>query len=100
MTFDVVQGELLVIVGQSGGGKTTLLRLLCGLMRPTAGTVHLDGNLVSSPPREAAIVFQDYSRSLFPWLNVTRNVMFPLRRSGSRARKSSGASRVCSAKWG
>ena len=80
VTFDVVQGELLVIVGQSGGGKTTLLRLLCGLMRPTAGTVHLDGHLVSSPPREAAIVFQDYSRSLFPWLNVTRNVMFPLRR--------------------
>jgi NitT/TauT family transport system ATP-binding protein len=80
VTFDVVQGELLAIVGQSGGGKTTLLRLLCGLMRPTAGTVHLDGRLVTSPPREAAIVFQDYSRSLFPWLNVTRNVMLPLRR--------------------
>ncbi len=80
VTFDVLQGELLAIVGPSGGGKTTLLRLLCGLMPPTAGTVHLDGHLVSSPPREAAIVFQDYSRSLFPWLNVTRNVMFPLRR--------------------
>jgi NitT/TauT family transport system ATP-binding protein len=80
VTFDVLEGEFLAIVGQSGGGKTTLLRLLCGLMRPTAGTVHLDGHLVSSPPREAAIVFQDYSRSLFPWLNVTRNVMFPLRR--------------------
>ena len=80
MTFDVEKGELLAIVGPSGGGKTTLLRLLCGLMPPTAGTVYLDGHLVSSPPREAAIVFQDYSRSLFPWLNVTRNVMFPLRR--------------------
>ena len=80
VTFDVLGGELLAIVGPSGGGKTTLLRLLCGLMPPTAGTIHLDGKLVSSPPREAAIVFQDYSRSLFPWLNVTRNVMFPLRR--------------------
>ena len=80
VTFDVLGGELLVIVGPSGGGKTTLLRLLCGLAPPTAGSVHLDGRLVSSPPREAAIVFQDYSRSLFPWLNVTRNVMFPLRR--------------------
>jgi NitT/TauT family transport system ATP-binding protein len=80
VTFDVLEGELLAIVGQSGGGKTTLLRLLCGLTRPTGGSVHLDGHLVSSPPREAAIVFQDYSRSLFPWLNVTRNVMFPLRR--------------------
>ena len=80
VTFDVAAGELVAIVGPSGGGKTTLLRLLCGLTPPTAGSVHLDGRLVSSPPREAAIVFQDYSRSLFPWLNVTRNVMFPLRR--------------------
>ncbi len=79
VTFDVVQGELLAIVGPSGGGKTTLLRLLCGLTSPTAGSVHLDGHLVTSPPREAALVFQDYSRSLFPWLNVTRNVVFPLR---------------------
>ena len=88
VTFDVTQGELLAIVGPSGGGKTTLLRLLCGLMSPTAGSIHLDGHLVTSPPREAAIVFQDYSRSLFPWLNVTRNVMFPLRREqGPRPEK-------------
>jgi NitT/TauT family transport system ATP-binding protein len=80
VTFDVFEGELLAMVGRSGGGKTTLLRLLCGLIPPTAGSVHLDGRLVSSPPREAAIVFQDYGRSLFPWLNVSRNVMFPLRR--------------------
>ena len=53
VTFDVAAGELVAIVGPSGGGKTTLLRLLCGLTPPTAGTVHLDGRLVSSPPREA-----------------------------------------------
>jgi NitT/TauT family transport system ATP-binding protein len=97
VTFDVSEGELLAIVGPSGGGKTTLLRLLCGLMRPTAGSVHLDGKLVSSPPRAAAIVFQDYSRSLFPWLNVTRNVMFPLRRDGvPRAEKHAQVERVLS----
>jgi NitT/TauT family transport system ATP-binding protein len=79
VTFDVARGELLVVVGPSGCGKTTLLRLLCGLTQPSGGTVHLDGRMVSSPPREATIVFQDYSRSLFPWLNVVRNVMFPLR---------------------
>jgi NitT/TauT family transport system ATP-binding protein len=79
VTFDVARGELLVVVGPSGCGKTTLLRLLCGLTQATGGSVRLDGRLVTSPPREAAIVFQDYGRSLFPWLNVMRNVVFPLR---------------------
>jgi NitT/TauT family transport system ATP-binding protein len=79
VTFDVARGELLVVVGPSGCGKTTLLRLLCGLTAPSGGTVQLDGRLVTSPTREAAVVFQDYSRSLFPWLNVMRNVVFPLR---------------------
>jgi len=97
VTFDVLEGELLAIVGPSGGGKTTLLRLLCGLAPPTAGSVHLDGHLVTSPPREAAIVFQDYSRSLFPWLNVTRNVMFPLRRERvPKAEKHAQVERVLS----
>jgi NitT/TauT family transport system ATP-binding protein len=97
VTFDVLRGELLAIVGPSGAGKTTLLRLLCGLMHPTAGSVHLDGHLVTSPPREAAIVFQDYGRSLFPWLNVTRNVMFPLRRDGvTRAEKHAQVERALS----
>ena len=81
VSFDVPEGELLAIVGPSGCGKSTLLRVLCGLTMPTEGTVLLDGRPVTRPPREIAIVFQDYSRSLFPWLTVVRNVMFPLRRS-------------------
>jgi NitT/TauT family transport system ATP-binding protein len=81
VSFQVTQGELLGIVGPSGCGKTTLLRILCGLTRPTAGDVRLDGRPVVRPPREIAFVFQDYSRSLFPWLSVIRNVMFPLRRA-------------------
>jgi NitT/TauT family transport system ATP-binding protein len=79
VTFDVAEGELLGIVGASGCGKTTLLRLLCGLTTPTEGAVLLDGRPVTRPPREVAIVFQDYSRSLFPWLTVIKNVTFPLR---------------------
>ncbi len=79
VSFDVSAGELLTVVGPSGCGKTTLLRVLCGLTRPSDGTVLLDGVPFSEPPRQVALVFQDYSRSLFPWLTVLGNVMFPLR---------------------
>ena len=82
VTFDVAEGELLAIVGPSGCGKTTLLRILSGLLSPSEGSVCLDGRPVMRPPREVALVFQDYSRSLFPWLDVLGNVVFPLRRLG------------------
>ena len=52
-----------------------------GLTRPSEGAVLLDGRPVLGPPPEVALVFQDYNRSLFPWLTVIRNVMFPLRRT-------------------
>jgi NitT/TauT family transport system ATP-binding protein len=82
VSFDVSEGEVLTVVGPSGSGKTTLLRLLSGLSRPSEGTVLLDGRPILRPPREVSLVFQDYSRSLFPWLSVIRNVMFPLRGLG------------------
>ena len=81
VTFDVHEGEFVCVVGPSGCGKTTLLRVLSGLVRPTEGAVLLDGRPVVGPPPEVALVFQDYNRSLFPWLTVIRNVMFPLRRT-------------------
>jgi NitT/TauT family transport system ATP-binding protein len=80
LTLQVAQGELVSIVGPSGAGKTTLLRCLSGLTRPTAGEIRLDGRPVTDVPEELAIVFQDYSRSLFPWLTVEANVDMPLRR--------------------
>jgi NitT/TauT family transport system ATP-binding protein len=82
VTFDVAEGELVAIVGPSGCGKTTLLRIMCGLLAPSEGTVLLDGSPVVRPAGRVALVFQDYSRSLFPWLNVLRNVTFPLGRDG------------------
>jgi NitT/TauT family transport system ATP-binding protein len=88
VTFDVAEGELVALVGPSGCGKTTLLRIMCGLLPASEGTVLLDGSPVVRPSGRVALVFQDYSRSLFPWLNVLRNVTFPLGRDGlSRAER-------------
>jgi len=80
LTFSVDSGEFISIVGPSGAGKSTLLRILSGLLRPTEGEVILDGTRVAGVPEGIAMVFQDYSRSLLPWLTVERNVAFPLRK--------------------
>ncbi len=80
VTFSVGRGEFVAIVGPSGSGKSTLLRCIAGLMSPTSGTVRLDGRAVTEVPKELAIVFQDYGRSLFPWMSVRDNVDMPLRR--------------------
>lgn len=82
LTFSVTAGEFVSIVGPSGCGKTTLLRVLSGLQQSMGGTVRLLGNVVQDVPDALAMVFQDYSRSLFPWLTVGGNVDFPMRRMG------------------
>lgn len=79
VTLTVKGGEFISIVGPSGCGKTTLLRMTCGLLAPSSGQVKLHGQQVTSSPPEMALVFQDYSRSLFPWLTVFRNALFPLK---------------------
>ncbi|GAB3485369.1 ABC transporter ATP-binding protein [Amycolatopsis cihanbeyliensis] len=79
LSFTVEAGQLACIVGPSGCGKSTLLRCVAGLLQPTGGEVKLHGDLVSGVPADLAVVFQDYSRSLFPWLSVRKNVEFPLR---------------------
>jgi NitT/TauT family transport system ATP-binding protein len=82
LDFQVERGELMCIVGPSGVGKTTLLECLTGLRRPSEGEVLFDGRTIDAPPRGLAIVFQDYSRSLMPWLSVLENVVLPLRSAG------------------
>ncbi|MEI2766611.1 MAG: ABC transporter ATP-binding protein [Dermatophilaceae bacterium] len=79
LSFDVREGELACLVGPSGCGKTTLLKCIAGLLRPTRGDVHLAGQLVNGPPKGMAVVFQEYGRSLFPWMNVRHNVELPLK---------------------
>jgi NitT/TauT family transport system ATP-binding protein len=80
LNLSVAEGELLCIVGPSGAGKSTLLRSIAGLIQPTGGEVRIEGKLVKQTPDNLAVVFQDYSRSLFPWMSVADNVALPLRR--------------------
>jgi len=78
-SFEVARGEFVSIVGPSGCGKTTLLKILAGLIKATSGTVTLEGRRVNEIPPGLAMVFQEYSRSLQPWLRVRENVELPLR---------------------
>lgn len=82
LTFDLAPGELACLVGPSGSGKTTLLKCIAGLMPSTAGEVRLAGKRVSGPPKDLAVVFQEYGRSLFPWMTVYENVELPLKNAG------------------
>lgn len=92
LDLTVPDGEMVSIVGPSGCGKSTLLRCIAGLIRPTGGTLILDGTPIDGVPDDLAVVFQDYSRSLFPWLTVRDNVALPLRRRGkSRSERRSAA---------
>jgi len=84
ITFDVARGEFACVVGPSGAGKTTLLRTLAGLAQPTSGAALFEGTPLRSVPPGIGVVFQDYGRSLYPWLTVARNVELPLRVRGVR----------------
>jgi NitT/TauT family transport system ATP-binding protein len=74
--FDVSPGEFVSIIGTSGCGKTTLLRILHGLEPASTGTVSISGRRVEGPSPSSAMVFQHFN--LFPWLTVVRNVAFGL----------------------
>jgi NitT/TauT family transport system ATP-binding protein len=82
LSFACGDGELVCIVGPSGAGKTTLLKCVAGLIPPTSGEVVLGDARVAGPPPDMAVVFQEYGRSLFPWLTVWRNVALPLEQRG------------------
>jgi NitT/TauT family transport system ATP-binding protein len=79
VSYEVSEGSFVAIVGPSGVGKTTLLRLLSGLQKPTAGEILIRGERISGPPAGLAVVLQDYTRSLMPWLTVERNIALPLK---------------------
>jgi NitT/TauT family transport system ATP-binding protein len=78
VSFRVEERQFVSIVGPSGCGKSTLLQCVAGLMRPTAGSVVLDGNEVTGPPEGLLLLFQEYNKSLMAWRSVLGNVCFGL----------------------
>jgi len=80
VSLDVADGEFFVLLGPSGAGKTTTLRVIAGLERPDGGNVRMNGEDVTAMPpaqRDCSFVFQQYS--LYPHLSVYDNIAFPLR---------------------
>jgi NitT/TauT family transport system ATP-binding protein len=73
-SVSIEQNEFVTIVGPSGCGKSTLLMMMAGLLKPTSGRVVLGEQPVDGPPFGLSVVFQDYSRSLFPWMTVRKNL--------------------------
>jgi NitT/TauT family transport system ATP-binding protein len=84
LNLDIHEGEFVSIVGTSGCGKTTLLRILAGLDTPTSGSVALDGRPVQGPTHGIGVAFQ--SDRLLPWRSVRKNVTFGLELGRKRAK--------------
>jgi ABC-type nitrate/sulfonate/bicarbonate transport system ATPase subunit len=82
--LEVRSAEFLSIVGRSGTGKTTLLRMLGGLLPPTHGQVLVKGRVLTGPPEDVVIVFQDYANALLQWRTVADNVAFGIERKLKR----------------
>jgi NitT/TauT family transport system ATP-binding protein len=80
LDIDIVPGEFLALLGPSGCGKSTLLNLVAGILKPTSGTLLIDGAPVKGPNPGCGIVFQHHS--LFPWMSVMENVAFGPRMLG------------------
>jgi NitT/TauT family transport system ATP-binding protein len=86
ISFSVGQGEFIALIGPSGCGKSTLLHIMAGLSGPTAGTVSVNGEPIVRPHSEMMFVFQQYTKSIFPWKTVLDNVLLGVkyRADGSR----------------
>lgn len=91
VSFDLHSGEFLALVGRSGSGKSTVMRLIAGLDHPSSGSICLDGQPVVGPGSDRGMVFQKYS--LYPWLTAAQNVAFGMElqgRSRSEVRERTG----------
>lgn len=85
INMDVEEGEFVCLLGQSGCGKSTFLRLLAGLEMPTQGEISINGIPVKGAGLDRGVVFQDYG--LFPWMTAGDNIMLALRQKFPRRDK-------------
>lgn len=79
INIHICDGEFVCILGSSGCGKTTLLKLIAGLQLPRQGRVYIDGKAVAAPGIDRAVVFQNYT--LFPWMTAKKNVRFGIQQA-------------------
>jgi len=77
ISLDVYQGDFITILGQSGGGKSTLLKLLGGFLNPSSGNILFDGQPLKGINPKIGMIFQEHN--LYPWLNVEQNISFGFR---------------------
>jgi NitT/TauT family transport system ATP-binding protein len=81
VSFGVEPAEFLCVVGQSGCGKTTMLNIVAGFLKPTKGEIVISGKTVTGKGLDRGIVFQDFAQ-LFPWRTAQRNIEFGLEMKG------------------
>jgi taurine transport system ATP-binding protein len=81
VSFSLDSGRILTLLGPSGCGKTTMLNIIAGFLKPTSGSITVNGHAVTGPGQERGMVFQQ--GALFEWLNVEQNVSFGPRMNGA-----------------
>jgi len=82
VTFDIHGGDFVSVIGPSGCGKTTMMNMLAGFQKPTAGAVLFEDKPIVGPGPERGVIFQEYG--VFPWLTVRGNIAFGLELAANR----------------
>ena len=97
VSLEIAKGELFALLGGSGCGKTTLLRMLAGFETPSEGRIYIDGqDMTELPPYERPVNMMFQSYALFPHMTVEHNVGYGLKHESMNATQARPASRKCS----